>query len=523
MLKFTCCDAAQFFTAQDAQVLRGIQRGYEKECLRVTPEGLLAQTPHPLGLGSKLTHPLITTDYSEALLEFITPPSSDTAFPLACLQDIHRYTAQHLEGNVLWAGSMPAVLGLDADIPLANYGSSNSARIKYVYREGLGHRYGRHMQTIAGVHYNWSLPQAFWEALHACYESTTPLQDFISEQYFALIRNFLRYSWLIPYLFGASPALHSSFLQGRKPVLSVMGDAASAHTLFGPHATSLRMSDLGYQNRAQSHLNVSFNSLGEYTRALNTAMHTPDPFYQAIGTKDGDHWKQLNANVLQIENEFYAGIRPKRVGKLGERPAIALQKYGVEYVEVRLFDLNPLVDIGITPEQATFADAFLLMCLFRQSPPITSREEAENAENKRRVVSHGRDPELQLMVHNTEQAMQPLAHALFDDMAIFAAQLDAAHGVDRYTQTLAQLRQRIDAPHTTPSAHVLEGVLAAGGHMPYIMGLSQQHLASLRAQPLDAATQARFDDAARVSLMEQQHMEDKPQGRFEDYVAAYYA
>ncbi len=520
MLKFTACDAATQFSAPEAaQVLRGITRGFEKECLRVTPGGELAQTPHPPGLGSKLTHPWITTDYSEALLEFITPPSQDRDFALPFLRDLHRFTAQHLGSEVMWASSMPGLLGEDQDIPLADYGTSNTARIKYVYREGLGHRYGRKMQTIAGVHYNWSLPQAFWQALYDCCKASGDLQEFISERYFGLIRNFLRYSWLIPYLFGASPAVSTSFLRGQKPDLETLG----VDTLYGPWATCLRMSDLGYQNRAQSSLNVNFNSLAEYTQALDDAIHTPDPFYQALGVRDGDHWKQLNANVLQIENEFYAGIRPKRIGIHGERPAVALKKYGVEYLEVRLFDLNPLVDIGITPDQSTFCDAFLLMCLLRDSPPITSREQGENLENKRRVVTRGRQPDLHLLVHNTEQPMRPMAHELFKDMAPYAAMLDTAYGGSVYAQTFERLRNFIDHPELTPSAQILEGIRRAGGLVAYTLKLSEQHKANLLSMPLDAVTQSRFRDSARRSLEAQKQIEDSPQIPFEDYVAQYSA
>ncbi len=524
MLKFTCCDAEKQFSAREqAQVLRGITRGFEKECLRVGPQGQLSQTPHPLALGSKLTHPWITTDYSEALLEFITPPSQDNTFALPFLRDIHRYTARHLGDEILWAGSMPGLLGQDRDIPLANYGSSNKARFKHVYREGLGLRYGRHMQAIAGVHYNWSLPGDFWAALYECCSATGSMQDFTSDRYFGLIRNFLRYSWLIPYLFGASPAVSTSFLQGRKTDLHELAPG----TLYHPHATSLRMSDLGYQNRVQANLNVNFNSVQAYAQALDEAIHTPDPFYQALGVKEGSgegaHWRQLNANVLQIENEFYAGIRPKRISKNGERPAIALKKYGVEYVEVRLFDLNPLVDIGITPEQGLLVDAFLLMCLFRDSPPITSREQSENDENKRRVVNWGRNPELHLLVHNTEQPFRPLAHDLFDDMAPFATMLDVAYGGERYGQTLATLRQRIDAPDTTPSAAVLEGARKHGGLIPYTLHLSRQHQQALLAQPLSADAEARFADSAKTSLAEQAELEAEPQGSFDDFVARYYA
>ena len=518
MLKFTCCDAAAQFSGRvQAQVLQGIQRGYEKECLRVDADGHLAQTPHPVALGSKLTHPWITTDYSEALLEFITPPSKDPAFPLQFLRDIHRYTTPLLGAETLWASSMPCLLGDDGDIPLANYGSSNKARLKYVYREGLGLRYGRQMQTIAGVHFNWSLPEKFWAALHDCCESKDNLQDFVSTRYFGLIRNFLRYGWLVPYLFGASPAICQSFLRGRQADLHELVPG----TLYGPYATSLRMSDLGYQNSAQTKLHVSFNSLPEYTQALESAIRTPDPYYQEIGVKDGAHWKQLNANLLQVENEFYAAMRPKRVGR--DRPAKALRLQGVEYIEMRLFDLNPMVDIGITLEQGSFSDVLLLMCLFRDSPPISAREQGENDENKRRVVTRGRQPDLHLMVHNREQPLRSLAHELFDDMAPFAQMLDTAYGGERYAMALYTLRQRIDHPDLCPSAQVLEAAREHGGYFKYAMAVSQQHKQTLLAQPLDDATQARFAATARESLASQRSLEENDQGSFEDYVARYYA
>ncbi len=520
MLKFTCCDAVgQFSGSGQAQVLRGITRGFERECLRVDARGQLAKTPHPTQLGSKLTHPWITTDYAEALLEFITPPSQDPQFPLRFLREIHQFSAQHLDGESMWASSMPCVLGADNDIAIADYGSSNAARFKTVYREGLGLRYGRKMQAIAGAHYNWSLPGEFWLALKDCCLGPGQTDTFVSERYFGLIRNFQRFGWLVPYLFGASPAICESFLQGQPSDLPELVPG----TRYGPYATSLRMSDLGYHNRAQANLRVSVNSLAEYTQALEAAIRTPDPFYEEIGVRDGVLWKQLNANLLQTESEFYAGMRPKRVGKRGERPAKALQTYGVEYVEMRLFDLNPFIDIGIAPEQSTFADVLLLMCLFRDSPPITSREQSENEENKRRVVSRGRQPDLHLLAHNREQAFRPLAHELFDDMQPFAEMLDAAYGGALYATTLRALRSRIDRPDSTPSAQVLEGARQNGGFFNYTLQLSRQHQQQLLAQPLDAQTEARFVASVQTSLLEQRRLEAQEQGNFEDFVAQYYA
>lgn len=520
MLKFTCCnEVRQFLEPAQAQLLRGIVRGFERECLRVDRSGQLATTPHPTALGSKLTHPWITTDYAEALLEFITPPSAEPEFPLAFLKDVHRFSAQQLGGEYLWAGSMPCKIGSDADIAIANYGPSNTARFKMVYREGLGLRYGRAMQTIAGAHYNWSLPEDFWLSLRDCCGGEADLQTFINERYFGLIRNFLRYGWLIPYLFGASPALCQSFLQGHPSELTELAPG----TLHGPYATSLRMSDLGYQNHAQDKLNISFNSLAEYTQGLEAAIRTPDPYYTELGVRDGDHWKQLSDSVLQLEAEFYAPMRPKRVAPDGMRPAKALRTLGVQYVEMRLFDLNPFIDVGIAPEQSLFADVLLLMCLFRSSPPITCREQSENDENKHRVVTRGRQPDLQLLVHNREQPMRGLAHELFDDMAPFADMLDTAYGGRHYQGALQDLRTRIDHPESTPSAQVLDAVKTHGGYFNFATAMSKTHTQSLQAVGLDAQLQAKFKTSVQDSLAGQQQVDAVPEGPFEDFVAAYFA
>ncbi|MEC8427996.1 MAG: glutamate--cysteine ligase, partial [Pseudomonadota bacterium] len=144
--------------------LTRVFKGLEKESLRVSPDGQLSQNDHPRALGSALTHRNITTDYSEALLEFITEPTEDTEALLQQLDDIQRYTYKNLpEGETLWVASMPCMLTADEDIPVARYGDSNVGKMKTVYRLGLGERYGRTMQTIAGVHYNFSLGDEVWD------------------------------------------------------------------------------------------------------------------------------------------------------------------------------------------------------------------------------------------------------------------------------------------------------------------------------------------------------------------------
>ncbi|MED5408796.1 MAG: glutamate--cysteine ligase, partial [Pseudomonadota bacterium] len=179
--------------------LLDISRGLEKESLRIDRFGTISQEPHPTALGSTLTHPYITTDYAEALLEFITPVKSGVSEMLDFMKDIHHYVYHNLEQESLWVNSMPCILHGDDSIQIARYGSSHVGTMKSVYRSGLAWRYGKLMQTIAGIHFNFSLGDGFWRAWREICGSTLPLRDYKSEGYLGLVRNVYRHGWLIPY------------------------------------------------------------------------------------------------------------------------------------------------------------------------------------------------------------------------------------------------------------------------------------------------------------------------------------
>ncbi|MFG5408183.1 glutamate--cysteine ligase [Piscinibacter sakaiensis] len=347
--------------------LAGMRRGVEKESLRARPDGALAMSPHPAALGSALTHPQVTTDFSESQLELVTGAHADVAGCLDELGRIHQGVvhALHAAGDErMWPSSMPCRLPPDAEIPIGRYGPSNVGQAKSVYRVGLGHRYGRRMQTISGIHYNWSLP------------------GLTNDDYFALIRNFRRQSFLLLLLFGASPAVCSSFVQGLPHGLQPLDGAGDAcGSLHLPWATSLRMGRLGYQSDAQASLAVSYNSLAGYGASLHDALTRSYPAYEAIGVRGPDGaYRQLATSLLQIENEFYGTIRPKRVIFPGERPLHALRERGVEYVEVRCMDLDPFEPIGLGAPTAHFLDVFMLHCLTTPSPPDSPAEIAIHRE-----------------------------------------------------------------------------------------------------------------------------------------------
>ncbi|MDT8429048.1 MAG: glutamate--cysteine ligase [Pseudomonadales bacterium] len=433
-----------------------VVRGIEKESLRVTPAGRLAQTDHPRALGSALTHPYITTDYSEALLELITPTATSIDECLQFLADLHNFALARLpDQEMLWAASMPCLLESEAQIPLARYGSSNLGRLKTLYREGLGHRYGRLMQTIAGIHYNFSMPEGFWPEYRALKGAKESLQEFQTGQYLHLIRNYHRYSWLLVYLFGASPAVCKCFTRGRSHDLEEFDSA----TLFKPYATCLRMGNLGYKSEAQKSLFVCYNELDNYIECLQEAMSIPYPAYEQLGLMRGQNHLQINTNLLQLENEFYATIRPKRVGDPGQRPLEVLRDQGIQYVEVRLLDLNPFLPLGIDAEQIRFLDAFLLFCLLSESPECHREEYFENERNLAEVVNQGRAEGLLLNFQGREISLQEWGRQLFAQIMHSASLLDGT-GQQAHQQSVAAQQAKLLDSTLTPSAQMLQAMRA---------------------------------------------------------------
>lgn len=507
---------------ESPELLTHIGRGIEKESLRIDHNGHLSQAPHPDALGSALTHSSITTDYSEALLEFITPVSQSIEETLQQLDDIHRYVYSQIDGELLWGASMPCILEGDDSIPVAVYGNSNIARMKTVYRYGLGHRYGRLMQTIAGIHYNFSMPEAYWQLAQNWQNQSASLQDFKTKSYFGLIRNFRRYSWLLIYLFGASPAVCKSFLRGRSKHQLKEFDG-EGHSLYAPYGTALRMGDLGYQSRAQKDLEVCYNTLESYIETLSNAIITPHPDYEKIGTRSNGEYRQLNTGLLQIENEFYSPIRPKRVANSGEVALGALARGGVEYIEVRCIDVNPYLPTGIDGQQIRFLDAFLLYCLLKDSPECDDKDNAMVAENLAAVVNRGRQPGLMLNSPDGPVELTTWGQSLLDDIGEISTLLDQAHGDDSYSKTLAEQRDKLNDPELTPSAQILKEMKEK--NLPFFrlgMEYTQNWAEHFCNKPLDAETQGSFEMETEVSLKKQQQIERDDDRSFEEFLDEYY-
>ncbi|GLS27123.1 glutamate--cysteine ligase [Marinibactrum halimedae] len=507
---------------ENSLLLNGILRGIEKEGLRIDLQGGLALSPHPKALGSALTHPKITTDFSEALLEFITPPSHRAEKVLASLKEVHQFTYQSLNNERIWPGSMPCVLGDDSQIPVAQYGTSNVGRMKTVYRLGLGQRYGRKMQTIAGIHYNFSLPSPFWAYLHTKSGSKLDLQRYKTERYFDLIRNFRRYYWLLVYLFGASPAVCKTFINGQTHQLTQWD--GEGNTLYAPYGTSLRMGDLGYQSNAQKSLVVDYNHIENYLKTLCSAINTEYPDYSKMGHTGEDGLRhQLNSNLLQIENEFYSPIRPKRTARSGETALTALHYRGVEYIEVRCLDLNPFEPLGISSAQIRFLDTFLLYCLLENSPQSTADEYHFIQENQKRIVYEGRNPELSLLTSNGDKGTVEWGEELMEKMGPVAELLDHALETNCHTHALSKEKTKLRDPELTPSARILAEMKEQKiGYYELMMKYASQHHDTLSKDPLTPEQTQQFKEMADQSLQDQLEIENNETKSFEEHLKSYY-
>src|SRR5258706_7654630 len=483
--------------------LRGIRRGIEKESLGVRPDGTLAQTPHPPALGAALTHPHITTDFSESQLELITGAHTSVERCLDELTHIHQVVYKHIGDEILGCASMPCNRPADHLIPIGRYGTSNVGRAKTVYRLGLAHRYGRRMQAISGIHYNFSLP------------------DVTDEQYFSLIRNFRRTSWLLLYLFGASPSVCSSFVAGRDHELTELAPG----THYAPHATSLRMGRLGYQSDAQASLCVSYNDLEHYTASLYEALTHPYADYEKIGIRNGDDYKQLNTTLLQIENEFYSTVRPKRRIKRGERPLHALRSRGVEYVEVRLMDLDPFCPIGITPQTCRFLDIFLLQCLLADSPPDTPREIAEVGRNQQTVALRGREPGLALQRNGRRAHLLDWAKEVMAQCEPIADAIDAQLDGAAYRDAFNAMQKIVADAELAPSARVLHALARnhQNSFVRFALIESMLHKATIQHLELPREVRERFSRFALESLQAQRDLEAADEIDFETFRQRYLA
>jgi len=505
-------------------LLKNSLTGLEKESLRVNTEGGISSSPHPSVLGSALKNPWITTDYAEAMLELITPPCDRAHKSLDFLLDVETFVYQHLKDELLWTTSMPCVIRGEDDITIANYGSSNAGKMKSVYRQGLAERYGKVMQVISGVHFNYSVATEFWPDFQKIEgESGEEKQSFINKKYMGMTRNIQRYGWIIPYLFGTSPAVCRSFIEdGKKPEGM---KAFEEHTFYEEWGTSLRMGDIGYTNSGEESTGVkaNYNSLEEYIACLRTAISTPHQEYVDIGVKSGDEYLQLNTNLLQIENEYYSSVRPKQILDGFEKPTCALERRGIQYVELRSVDINAFRPAGLTHKQLYFLEIFMLFCLLQESADIDPDEANEIDANQIIVAHKGRKPGLELSRNGNAITLKDWATELLEQMQGVADLLNNAHNEKFYSDAIAAQMELVQDSSLTPSAQVLDDIFNKdGSYYRFAKRKSEEHREYFLQRDLSDHINQKFELVAEQSLQQQNELEAEQDMDFDTFLQRYF-
>lgn len=496
--------------------------GIEKESLRVTPAGLISAKNHPAALGSALMHPAVTTDYSEALIEFVTAPHGSVKAVAQELDELHRWVYANLDDELFWVASMPCILSGDSSIRIAEYGTSNQGMMKTVYRRGLGVRYGRMMQVIAGIHFNYSFSEPMLHQMHALFGQGQDYDQFKAESYMGMLRNLLRIGWLVPYLFGASPAICESFLEGEPTTLEYFGHG----TYYEAFATSLRMGDIGYQNsrEGETGVNIDFGTMDRYAASLDTAINTPCPRYEALGVVVNGEYQQLNANRLQIENEYYCTVRPKTLLQGLEKPVRAMQARGIDYIELRSVDLNPFEPLGVSEEQLYFLEALMVYAMLLPSPEFVDGEKGQIAENLSLVAHNGRDPALELSRGQSKIGLRRWATELLESMREICQWLDkkSPTGQD-YSDALKNQIVKNSDRDELPSSQLMR-LLKDNDESFHQFAIRKANLVAdhFKNRPLRSDQMAYFDALAADSVKQQKKLEAEPQEPFGDFLAEYF-
>jgi glutamate--cysteine ligase len=393
-----------------------ILRGIERESLRVTQDGKISQNNHPENLGSPLTSKEITTDFAEALVELVTPTFESAEELFGHLSLLHKFLYSEMGEEILWNFSMPCAFQSEQEIKIAEYGKTNSGMLKHIYRKGLRLRYGSIMQCVSGIHFNFSLSEDSWAPLTRSLD-----QSFINQKYLGAIRNIKRNFWFLLERLGASPVSDESYLLNREHSLAKHGK----NDLFLPFATSLRMSDVGYQSSMQNALKINYNNLDEFIDAIIKGIKTPVKRFEDIGLLDEKGMpQQISTGILQIENELYDIVRPKRSGPSGSRPASLLKNEGIEYLELRGIDINPFIPEGIDENKIKLLDIFIIHSLISESPQVSNKEIEEIRTNQKIMVESGRSENVKLEQNGVSTPLKELKKIFHDELIQVATAMD---------------------------------------------------------------------------------------------------
>ncbi|MFK7993710.1 MAG: glutamate--cysteine ligase [Granulosicoccus sp.] len=519
------------------RLFAGRKIGLEKECLRVSASGGISQRDHPESLGRALTHPFITTDFSEALLEMVTPPCNSASEAMDFMTAIHQFIVNRLPaGEHIWNTSMPCILRGGQSVRIGEYGTSHSGQMKHAYRRGLGLRYGRRMQAIAGVHFNFSMPDSAWSIRQQLitqnpnmsgYESlwqqlaSEDQQAMRTQGYFQMMQNLLRVGWIVPYLFGASPAICASFLEeGEGDEFEVWNGS----TRYAPYGTSLRMGKIGYRYREDQpiDLSVRHTSIDAYIDDVIGHVSTEHPAYKALGLFDeAGEMQQLSTSRLQIENEFYSTVRPKQIPRPGELPIHALRERGIRYLELRSVDVSLAQPNGLELEQVAMLEMLMMFAWLAPPTKLESAELQACTRNVQTVAHRGREPGLELEGPDGLIEMRLWGEQILQTLLPIAQWLDLNREEPLYVPALNQQLDKFIDPQLTPSAIMLEGLKKTGSFFEYAQSLSRQHHVDLQQLPVNKPVHDILAEKVTESFAKQAEMEAESDSDFNEFLDNY--
>ena len=311
--------------------------GLEKEGLRINKKGELSLTPHPKSFGNKLTNPFITTDFSESQVEIVTPTFKSINDVYQCLSFLVDIVNTSIpDDEFIWNQSIPCILPEDDKIPLAYYEGKKGEESRN-YRIKLAKKYGTKKQMISGIHYNFSFKEENIEKLYDKLNPELSYKNFKNEVYLKVVRNYLRYKWLIIYLTGCSVACHSSFTEECLQLMKLDDNNGGFYSNQGP---SFRNSKIGYKNLEA--LFPRYDSINNFVDDVNT---------------------YIKKGILSEAKELYTQIRLKPTNP--SEYLDSLKEDGILYLEVRSIDINPFDKCGISKEDMEFVHLFIIYLLLK--------------------------------------------------------------------------------------------------------------------------------------------------------------
>ncbi|TBX11029.1 bifunctional glutamate--cysteine ligase GshA/glutathione synthetase GshB [Clostridium perfringens] len=416
--------------------------GLEKENVRVTESGNLALTPHPKAFGDREKNAYIKTDFSESQLEMVTPVCNTLEEVYSFICNLNKVVSLEImkNGEFLWPQSNPPILPREEEIPIAKL----SNREDELYRENLSYKYGKKKQVISGIHYNFSFKEEFIKLLYKELKVEKDFREFKDDIYLRMARNFQKYHWLLIYLTGASPVFHESYIEEIKEE----GEKLGEDSYYIKDDTSLRNSSYGYKNKKDYY--VSYNSIEEYASDIKNLV------------KDKE---------IQSIKEYYNPIRLKSLGS--EDMLESLLHKGIDYLEVRLLDLDPLSIQGVSKETLYLVHLFMIYTLLKENKEITYKDQEEFFKNHDMVALKGRNEEAVIYENEVPVLLKDKGREILSEMGEIVEILFSNN--EEFKNVIKRALEKINNPHDTISEKLIKDIKEEG-YINFHMRLAKEYL-----------------------------------------------